>query len=91
MWSTFAQSAILIAFLTSLFGCRSPRPVLEPANAAERLVDPPPERRYELADSPREALEKTYNPNGPADAPRSTIPSSGIGSPSNSRTGPYKF
>ena len=91
MRANFAHWAVLIACLTLLVGCRSSRPSLEPAKTAERLVDPPSEQRYESADSPKEALEKTYNPDGPANAPRSLVPTGGIGSPSNNRTGPYKF
>jgi hypothetical protein len=91
MKATAAHFAMLITCLALLWGCRSPRPVLEPAKSAERLVEPPPERRYESAESPREAFEKSNGSGGAADPPRSIVPTGGIGSPSNSRTGPYKF
>ncbi len=91
MIATLPRWAFLLAGLALAVGCRSPQPELMPARTAESLVAPPPEKRYETADSPREALEKTYNPNGPADAPKAIIPGSGIGSRSNNNRGPYGF
>ena len=82
---------ILFLCLTLIAGCRTGPPDLAPPRSAERMVEPPRESRYDQSDSPREALDRTGESRTMADAPRSLLPTGGIGSQSNNRTGPYQF
>jgi hypothetical protein len=89
MTAKSAGWAILAVCLTLLVGCRTSQPVLKPDNAEETLVAPP-DGHYDTPKFPREAFDNRDD-RPMADAPRSFVPTSGIGSQSNGRTGPYKF
>jgi hypothetical protein len=90
MSANWGSCPILAVCLALLAGCRTAPPVLEPEKTAQKLVEPPPERRYDQAGMPKEALE--YDPPGRGTSTKNIgIPTSGFGSPSASRTGPYKF
>jgi hypothetical protein len=91
MTTIWRRCAIVVICLAPMSGCRTPQPALEPGKTAEQLVEPPPAGRYDKPGFPPEAMDRTGERSTIGDAPRSLVPTSGIGSPSNNRTGPYKF
>ena len=91
MISSWRRCAIVVICLAPMEGCRTPQPALAPGTTAEQLVEPPPAGRYDKPGFPPEAMDRTGDRSTLGDAPRSLEPTSGIGSPSNTRTGPYKF
>ena len=91
MTSYWRWCAIVVICLAPIVGCRTPQPALAPTKTAEQLVEPPPSGRYDKPGFPPEAMDRTGERSTLGEAPRSLVPTSGIGSPSNNRTGPYKF
>ena len=81
----------LFAFLLLLsIGCQTRRPSLKPENTAERLVEPPASA-YQTPAYPRESMDPSnYPPKPPTAVNRDLFPTSGIGSASVNRMGPYK-
>jgi hypothetical protein len=98
MTTKWRRFAIVVVCLAPMAGCRTPQPALTPGKSAEQLVEPPTAGRYDKPGFPPEAMDRTGERStlGDArsmlgDAPRSLVPTSGIGSLSNNGTGPYKF
>ena len=91
MTTLWPSCAIVVICLALISGCRTPQPALAPGKPTEQLVDPPPAGRYDKPGFPPEAMDRTGERSTLGEAPRSLVLTSGIGSPSNNRTGPYKF
>jgi hypothetical protein len=62
MTAKWGSCAILAVCLALLVGCRTPQPVLKPNKVAEKLVDPPQDRRYDSPGYPKQAYDKLDDP-----------------------------
>jgi hypothetical protein len=91
MTSKWRWWAIVVICLAPISGCRTPQLAPPVGKTAEQLVEPQPAGRYDKPGFPPEAMDRTGERPTLGDAPRTLVPTSGIGSPSNNRTGPYKF
>lgn len=73
--------AFVLTALAMLAGCRTSNTALKPAKSAEQYLEPPHGSRYDTPEPPREVMDRTgERTGGLADAPRSVVPGSGIGS-----------
>ena len=80
---------LLIALVLSA-GCKTPAPVLKPNRSQDQLVEPPAGR--DSPNYPRESFDNAnYPPKPPTAVNHDLIPTTGFGSASGSRYGPYKF
>lgn len=81
---------LLLVVVMFTAGCKSTTPNLRPDRGNDRIAEPPAGR--ESPEYPRESFDSAIYPAKPPTAVnRDAVPTSGFGSLSGSRTGPYKY